>query len=200
MLQNNYFTVKREKQRPILFYKIINGLAPRHLENILHSHTQHTRALHKQQDNIRHILARTDTYRISIRLWNNLNCSIRAASSLKTFKSSLNLVYAVPKRNPYYSLDSQSVNYILSSMRTKCSQLKNDVFQNGILLQAKCTCGLSETHYHYFFECGNYTIHRDRLIMETLHICRLTLSFYMEILTPLRIKTKSYLMPSPNML
>ena len=36
--------------------------------------------------------------------------------------------------------------------------------------------------------------------METLHICRLTLSFYTEILTPLRLKTKSYLMPSPNML
>ena len=54
--------------------------------------------------------------------------------------------------------------------------------------------------YHYFFECGNNTIHRDRLIMETLHICRLTQSFYIEILTPLRPKTKSYLMPSPNML
>ena len=128
------------------------------------------------------------------------NCCERNASSINTFKSSLNLVYAVPKRNPYYSLGSRSVNSILSSMRTKCSQLKNDLFQNGILLQDKCTCGLSETQYHYFFECGNYTIHKDRLIMETLHICRLTLSFYIEILTPLRLKTKSYLMPSPNML
>ena len=36
--------------------------------------------------------------------------------------------------------------------------------------------------------------------METLHICRLTQSFNIEILTPLRPKTKSYLMPSPNML
>ena len=173
---------RREKQRLILFYKIVNGLAPRHLENTLHSHTQHTHGHYtRQQDNIRHILARTDTYRNSffphsIRLWNNLNSSIRTASSLNTFKSSLNLVYAVPKRNPYYSLGSRSVNSILSSMRTKCSQLKNDLFQNGILLQDKCTCGLSETQYHYFFECGNYTIHRDRLIMETLHICRLTLS------------------------
>ena len=63
---------RREKQRHILFYKIINGLALRHLENTLHLHTTHTGIT---QDNIRHILARTDTYINSffphyIRLWN----------------------------------------------------------------------------------------------------------------------------------
>ena len=39
----------------------------------------------------------------------------------------------------YYSLGSRSVNSILSSMRTNRSQLKNDLFQNGILLQDNCT-------------------------------------------------------------
>ena len=50
---------------------------------------------------------------------------------------------------------------IVSRMRTKSSQLRNDLFQNGILLQDKCTCGLSETQYHYLFECGTYTILSD---------------------------------------
>ena len=58
---------RREKQRLILFYKIINGLAPRHLENTLHSHTHNTHGHYtRQQDNIRHILARTDKYRNSL--------------------------------------------------------------------------------------------------------------------------------------
>ena len=73
----------------------------------------------------------------------------RNVSSLNTFMSSLpvDLVNAVPiKKNQYYSLGSRSVKYILSRIRTKISQLKNDLFQNGISLQNKCTCGLSETH------------------------------------------------------
>ena len=79
-------------------------------------------------------MARTDTYRHSffphsIRLWNTLNSSVRNASSLNTFKSSLNLVYAVPKRNQYYSLGSRSVNSISSSIKTKCSQLKMVYFK-----------------------------------------------------------------------
>ena len=95
------------------------------------SHTTHTGIT---QDNIRHTFA-IDTYRNSlfphyIRLWYCLNSSIRNAPSLKTFKSSLDLVYAIPKRNQHYSLGSRSVNSILSSMRTKSSRLKNDPFHN----------------------------------------------------------------------
>ena len=146
---------RREKQRLILFYKIINGLAPRHLENTLYSHTQHTHGHYtRQQDNIRHILARTDTYinsffPHSIRLWNTLNSSIRSASSLNTFKSSLNLVYAVPKRNQYCSLGSRSVNSILSSMRTTCSQLKMIYFK----MEFYCNIGV-----HADYQKHNTTI------------------------------------------
>ena len=42
-------------------------------------------------------------------------------------------------------------------------------------MQDICSCESSETQYHYFLEYGNYTMHRDRLIMETLYIkfCRI---------------------------
>ena len=69
----NYFIVKRvgkhcltdEKNKDLYcFIRFINGLAPRHLANTLHPHTQHTHGHYtRQQDNISHILARTDTYK-----------------------------------------------------------------------------------------------------------------------------------------
>ena len=116
-----------------------------YLENTLDSHTTYTGIT---PDNICNILARTDIHRnsflpLSIRLWNTLHFSIPDAYSLNTFKSSLDLVYDIPKMNQYYSIGSRSVNTILSSMRIKCSQLKIEIFQNGILLQVKCTCGFS---------------------------------------------------------
>ena len=64
----------------------------------------------------------------------------------------------------------------MASFRTKCSQLKDDLFQNGIIESNLCSCGNAETIYHYFFECENFAIQIDVFFTETLFVPRLSLA------------------------
>ena len=91
------------------------------------------------------------------------------------FKVQLNKVYTKSKKNSYYYYGDRRVSSFLSSVRTMCSQLRNDLFKNKILLNNTCTCGLPETAYHYFFECPNYIVQRDQLFNDTLFVQNLTL-------------------------
>ena len=109
-------------------------------------------------------------------MWNSLDVSVRSVDSVNQFKSRLDKVYSKSKANQYYYYGNRRMNSLLSSIRTKCSQLKHDLFSNDIIDNDLCTCGLSETAYHYFFECVNYIVQRDRLYNDTFFIQNLTLS------------------------
>ena len=80
------------------------------------------------------------------------------------------------QKNTYYLLGCRAINSLMASFRTKCSNLKHDLFRNGIADRDLCICGASETVYHYFFECENYLIQRDTLFTDTLFVPRLSLS------------------------
>ena len=109
-------------------------------------------------------------------MWNSLDDSVRNVNSLNLFKSRLDRIYPKTNRNYYYYLGNRKMNSLLSSIRTKCSPLRKDLFNNNIIANDLCTCGLSETAYHYFFECINYIVQRDRLFNDTIFIPNLTLN------------------------
>ena len=173
---------RREKQRLILFFKIFNGIAPQHLIDTFMSYNQHTHEHYtRHQHNKRNILTRTESFRNSffphaIRLWNSLDNTIRNVDSLNIFKSKVDKLYPRVKKNYYYYFGDRKVNSLLASMRTKCSQLRSDLYANKLTVNDLCSCGLSETHFHYFFECMNYIVQRDQLYNDTLFLPRLSLS------------------------
>ena len=162
---------RRERQRLILFYKIINGLAPQHLCNIINSYVNITDHRYTfRNNNIQQIFSRTETFRssyfpCSIRLWNALPPSVRNVDSLSQFKCKLNNSQRV--KNKCFNLGDRKINTILGSIRLRCSQLNDDITRNNILNNNKCICGSIETASHYFFDCMLYANERITLYNQT---------------------------------
>ena len=86
---------RREKHRLILFYKIINGLTPAYLyelipENVFNRNSYNVRSKH----NISQVRTRSNTYNNSfipatIRQWNLLPSSVRNSDDIESFKRNL---------------------------------------------------------------------------------------------------------------
>ena len=170
-------STRRERQRLILFFKIINGLAPPHLCKILDSYLIDNQRYNFRSPNIPNPLSRTETYRCSffpsaIRAWNSLDSSIKNARTVSEFKMKINkpLVH-----NIYYTLGSRCVNAILASMRMQCCQLNSHLFTNNISPNKFCNCGEEETIFHFFFECRDYINSRDILLNETMPFTTLSI-------------------------
>ena len=143
---------RREKQRLILFYKILNGIAPSHLCNLFETYLINNYRYDLRSTNVQNVLARTETYRCSffpssIRSWNSLDQTVKDASTINEFKRKLILQ---KQKNKYYYIGSRCANSILASMRMKCSQLNSHLFRNNIIQNRLCTCGIEETVFHYF--------------------------------------------------
>ena len=83
---------RRQDQRLVLFYKIINGLASVETEDILTPADSRTRKNHSFK--FKHLQANYDSYRYSffpatISSWNNLPFGIEKVDSVESFKLKL---------------------------------------------------------------------------------------------------------------
>ena len=170
---------RREKQRLILMYKIINGLAPSHLSSIFSNYVNDQQRYELRTKNIQLLFSRTETYRSSffpsaIRLWNSLDPSARSAETLSEFKSKLSKKKRL--KNTYYDRGSRKINTTLASMRMGCSQLNGDLSKNNIIVNTPCICGEVETAFHFFFVCPQYIIQRDKLLTDTVFVQHLSLT------------------------
>ena len=130
---------RREKQRLILLFKIINGMAPMLLLNIYNTFNNANYDYNLRNNKMQLFYSRTDTFRssffpASFRLWNELEPSVRNASSLAEFKSSL--CKKLYKKNHYH--DYRKISCILSSITMHCSKLNHDLTVNNIIDNELC--------------------------------------------------------------
>ena len=175
-------SARRTIHKLSLLYKLCKEEKPRHLYNKLIDYNSHVVPYHtRNRENFNVPLCRTEIYRQAffpsvIRLWNNLDISLKSATSLEIFKKSLKTFYNTNSRNSYFYLGNRKHTSILSSIRTKSSQLYHYLYTNGLSLNKFCTCGLVESAYHYFFECQNYILARDRLLTDTLPLGNLSMN------------------------
>ena len=151
---------RREKQRLILSFKIINGMAPMHLLNIYNAFNNASYDYNLRNNKMQLIYSRTESFRssffpASFRLWNELEPSVRNASSLSEFKSLCKKSY---KKNQYYDYGNRKISCILLSIRLHCSKLNHDLTANNIIENELCNCGRTETAFHYFLECPLYIV------------------------------------------
>ena len=113
------------------------------------------------------IYTRTESFRsffpASFRLWNELEQSVRNASSLSEFKSSL--CKKSYKINHYYDYGNRKIRCMLSSIRMHCSTLNHDLTVNNKI-----------DAFHYFLECPLYIVQRNQLMLETIFLPSLTLN------------------------
>ena len=144
------------------FYYILGG----NLRSLLHGdvsvmkqnivHYYHIESEHFQVPFSRLCSFDSSFFPATLRLWNDLNLSIRNSSTLVEFKAKLRNQDQTDKANDILSIGERKHSIILTRIRHNCSSLNADLNRLNIVPSSACTCGANfETAQHYFFECRN---------------------------------------------
>ena len=162
-------SIRRTRHQLIQFYKIINGIAPQYLRDLIPSRVgSSSRYPLRNSDNLTLIKATTNNYHDSFLpsttvLWNSLSLDIRQSPTLSSFKASLR---GRDTRPPTFYFQGTRINQIIHcQLRLGCSTLNGHLFANHCIPDPACDCGASnESTYHYFFLCPIFEQHRNRYI------------------------------------
>ena len=170
---------RRKKHKLILFYKMIHGLTPTYLSDLLPQPVSaNSRYNLRNQENLQVPFCRTNLYRNSflpsvIRDWNELPENTKNATSIDSFKRLLD-----PRRvdtPPYFYIGNRKAQVLHTRIRTNCSSLNDDLYSKGIVDSPLCQCGSVENAHHFFFSCPLYTHIRVELANSVLQNCPMTL-------------------------
>ena len=159
---------RRKKHRLIQFYKMVNGISPEYLANLVPHSVGETQQYNLRnsddliQQNCRTKLFFDSFLPATIRDWNELPAHYRNADSLFLFKHLLNESHQ-PK--PHFYFTGTRVGQIHHArLRTKCSSLKQHLWSSNIVETPYCECGLIENNDHFLLKCPRYTEMRVNMI------------------------------------
>ena len=182
---------RRQNHRLIIFYKIMHGLTPDYLVNIV-SHNNlptHNYGLRSLSNNIIQIpFARTTRFANSYipkttHDWNCLNNDLKEAPSLFCFKQKLkkNIKYKPSELFTYFN-GRASVHHC--RMRMGLSALKSHLFKLNVTESPICElCGIeAEDTAHYFLRCPLFHIQRTKLLSNMCEV--LPFNILSQLITP----------------
>lgn len=162
---------RRERQKLLLYHKMIHNKAPAYLCNIVppisgQDHAYNTR--HAVGINYSIPQHRLEQYSQSflpeaIRLFNKLPMHIKSIKDHSKFSTQI-LGKKMDKNDNFYH-GNRAENVLHARLRMKCSSLKNDLFQLHVIDSPTCLCGQApETEEHYFLYCPLYANQRNCLM------------------------------------
>lgn len=165
---------RRQKQKLLIFYKMVHGLAPEYLNNVVPPLVQEQSryALRNARD-VAPIFANTNLYSNSflpsaIRDWNKLSDDIRNSQSFSIFKTKLS--GSRFKSPSYYNYGDRGMQVYHARLRLGCSSLKSHLYSKNLIDSPLCTCGEPETVKHYLATCPNYTLLRNETLSQVIHL------------------------------
>ena len=154
---------RRDKHKLCQLYKMINDLTPPYLQQLIPQRVQEqTRYPLRNVTNFVIPAVRT-TYHFNsflpstLRQWNLLDQDVRESPSLQTFKYKLNSQYRTP---PIYfdTIQTSRKGQILHArLRLECSSLNHHLFKKNLVESPLCSCGASETTFHFLLSCVRYS-------------------------------------------
>ena len=159
---------RRRSHKLTLFYKMVNGLSPPYLKNLLPTRVGvRSRYALRTEHNFTVPYCKTNTFAKSflpstVSEWNSLDLTIKNAISLPLFK---NMITPKITRNSLFYYGPRWENIHLSRMRIGCSNLKSHLCHNLHVEESPaCQCGHPDENVkHFFLECPLYAAHRHRL-------------------------------------
>ena len=163
---------RRNKHKLVLLYKILHGLAPDYLSELVPPLVQETTTYNlRNSDNVQNYRAHFNLFLnsffpSSIRAWNDLPHDIRNAPSVASFKYKLNRNLNAPPK--FYNAGSRKGQILHARLRLECSSLNSDLFRKHIVPSPSCQCGGFESATHFFFTCPIFTIARQRYLPDNL--------------------------------
>ena len=162
-----------------MMFKIVNGLCPAYLTELLPRQVQdgHSFYLRKQNDYVipkfRLSILKNSFLLKTLHKWNQLPAAIHNSDSVLGFHRNLKRL-SCPSTDKFFKLLSyygpRKSNILRARLRLNCSEL-NDHLCNylHVITNPKCQCGsLCESVFHYFFECILYEKERDLLIQNLI--------------------------------
>ena len=171
---------RREISKLTVFYKIVHGLAPTYLQNLLPDSVQdRNRCSVRSNSNLSSFRTRTSLFSESffpatVRLWNNLPLHVRNSETVDEFKSKIKK--GTKKCPKLYYIGERRIAIFHARLRMKCSKLHADLFHIGIADSPRCACGTAnEDAFHYFCECPKYRTFRDQLQSSVLPLAPFTI-------------------------
>lgn len=163
---------RRSKHKLVIFYKILNGLTPHYLSDLLPPLVGNTNPYNlRNSGNIQLFRARTNLFFNSffpstVRAWNNLSEDIKDANSVAAFKYRLNRNIKKPPK--YYNAGSRKGQILHSRLRMECSSLNSHLYRKNIVPSPSCECGGFESPYHFFTQCSRYSAIRNTYLQNYL--------------------------------
>lgn len=164
---------RRNKHKLVIFYKIMNGLAPSYLSDLVPPLIQDTTHYNlRNSSDTQTLHANTNLYFNSffpstIRAWNTLPEHIKQATSVTSFKYLLNKDI---KRPPaYFNVGTRVGQVLHARLRMECSSLNSHLYRKNIVPSPSCLCGGFDSAAHFFFTCPRYSIPRNRYLPNDLH-------------------------------
>ena len=165
---------RRKNHKLILFHKMLNNKTPEYLSNLVPNivgrrHDYNTR----QTQNIQNVFTRTSLYSeyflpSTVKLWNNLENTVRNCDSLSIFKNQIKLQN---ERVPiHFYIGSRQGQVLHTRLRLNCSSLNSHLFFRNLIDSPLCACGEVETTPHYLIHCPRYTNIRIELMTELTDI------------------------------
>ena len=158
-----------------LYFKIVNGKAPKYLIDLLPTTVQE-----RTNYNLRNRTQRdTQITRMNClsysffpsttNLWNNLGNERKSSPSIESFKSALKKGF--PVKNPLFYFGGRLEACIHARLRIENSPLKADLANSlHVIASPLCPCGSGreENAEHFFFHCPLYDAQRTVLKRELL--------------------------------
>ena len=160
---------RRNKHKLVIFYKIMHGLSPNYLRDLVPPLVQETSTYNlRNANNIQTFASNTNLfYNSLIRAWNSLSEEIKQASSLSVFKNHLNTNIKRPPK--YYYVGTRLGKVLHARLRMECSSLNSHLYHKNIVDSPSCLCGGFESAYHFLFVCPRFAAARNSYIPSNLH-------------------------------
>jgi len=169
--ESGFTTLKerRKRHKLIQYKKIVLGLCPQYLSNLLPILVSQQNPYHRRNPLERVVpRSKTETYNSSFfpsttKLWNDLPDNILLTDSLGQFKRYLSSNDTLVP--PHFYIGDRREQIIHCRMRLGMSDLKDDMFNRHLEIDRSCACGdASETAEHYLLFCNNYNAARRQTI------------------------------------
>ena len=163
---------RRKKHRLIILFKILHGLTPVYLNDLLPPLVQDTTSYNLRNSNhFQNYRANTNLFLNSffpatIRAWDDLPAEVKDAPSVAAFKSRLNKDLKKPPS--YYNTGTRIGQILQARLRLGCSSLNADLYRKNFVPSLTCACGGFQSAYHFFFACPRLTHFRRRHFSDSL--------------------------------
>ena len=163
---------RRWYRKMMFFYKILNGLAPKYLFDILPVlKNRHYSTRNQSNLELSQFFSRTKSFSNSffpycIKEWNKLDTKIKNLPPLSTFKKAL-LVFCKTEENLLFNVHNAIGVKYLNRLRLNFSHLNEYKFYHNFrdTVNPLCCCNAeTETTSHYILRCHLFSEQRTRLL------------------------------------